>query len=84
MQAVNANEDIPDYVKQELFQKFFDKHLKETLKTKIPVLHNLTPKQCLKKDPETFYKWLEDFKQNVLEQTERLYDFSWFLEELGV
>ena len=41
LQAVNANEDIPDYVKQELFQKFFDKHLKETLKTKIPVLHQL-------------------------------------------
>lgn len=80
----DIKEKIPEEVKNEFYKTFFDKHLKELLNVKIPELNNLTPKQCLKKDPKTFHKWLNTLKQELKTVTEGSYDVTWFLDELGI
>ena len=80
----NVKDNIPEDVKNEFYKTFFDKHLKELLKIEIPALNNMTPKQCLKKNPKRFNKWYNTLKQEIETVSEGLYDITWFLEELGI
>ncbi len=80
----DEEEEISPEIEAEVLKIFYDKHLKDTLKCKIPILNNMTPKQCLKKEPETFYRWWNLFKENIEEQTKGRYDYTWFKKELGL
>jgi hypothetical protein len=65
-----------------VLRQYFDEHLKNCLNDKIPILNNMTPKECAKKDPKRLKTWLKMMEENIKEQTQGTYDMSWVYEEL--
>ncbi len=79
-----ANRDLTPQEENEILCIFFDKHLRETLKNKIPYLNNMTPKQCQKKNPKLFYEWINMIIQNAKDNTNNTYDYSWIIDEFSL
>ncbi len=67
-----------------VLRQYFDEHLKNCLNDKIPILNNMTPKECAKKDSKRLKTWLKMMEENIKEQTRGTYDMSWVYDELGV
>lgn len=82
--GLEPDRDFTQQEENEILCIFFDKHLRETLKDKIPYLNNMTPKQCQKKNPDLFYEWINMIIQNAKDNTNNTYDYSWIIEELSL
>ena len=67
-----------------VLRQYFDEHLRNCLNDKIPILNNMTPKECAKKDSKRLNTWLKMMEENIKEQTQDTYDMGWVYEELGL
>ena len=67
-----------------VLRQYFDEHLRTCLNDKIPILNNMTPKECAQKDPKRLKTWLKMMEENIKEQTQGTYDMGWVYEELGL
>lgn len=67
-----------------VLSQYFDEHLRNCLNDKIPILNNMTPKECAIKDPKRLKTWLKVMEENIKEQTQGTYDMSWVYDKLGL
>lgn len=65
-----------------VLRQYFDEHLRNCLNDKIPILNNMTPKECAIKDPKRLKTWLKMMEENIKEQTQGTYEIAWVYEEL--
>jgi hypothetical protein len=90
-QRSEVEENIPPEIAEQIMQRTFDKHYRETLDQPIPALGNKTPRQAVKTNVGRgeVIEWLKYIENSSAKQGTRggvkaVYDFSWMWEELGI